>query len=325
MTQSKKKLFLETISGKAYTNKPVWFMRQAGRFLKSYQTIKEKYTFLQMCTNPEIAAEITLLPLKELDVDVLILFSDILIPLLAKNGKLHYTEGKSPIASVNLEEKTDLSQLEFVSKAIKLIKSEAKDVALLGFAAAPFTLMCYTHTGGDFTKLKTMVFCETQRFKSIIEQITSLTIEYLKLQLKAGCDAVQLFDSWVGIMPQKTFKDIIAPQLKKIRDNINAPVIYFSKDSNHLLDDIAKIGFDCISVDQKINIKDAYEKYFCCMQGNLDNTLLLCSREIIKQEAENLLKETKGIPHIFNLSHGVLPQTPQENVKFLVDVVHNFS
>ncbi len=327
---NKSRFFLNELNGVFQHKKPIWFMRQAGRFLKSYRNLRDKYDFLTMCTTPELATEITIQPLKELDVDAMILFSDILIPLKAVGASLNFKEGVAPyvegidIPTIN-NVKIHLDDIAFVEKTIKNIKSEIKNVPLLGFAGAPFTLGCYMFgSDGDFYKIRSFLYNNPAGFLSVMEGLTRLTIKYLNMQIDSGVDAVQLFDSWAGILPKDIYEHFIYPFNQKIAKSIKVPSIYYIKNSSHINDIVIKYDFNCLSVDWRQNLVDIYLKSKRCVQGNLDNTLLLTDREHIIKKAREILQSTINIPHIFNLGHGVIPQTDSDVVKSLVDFVHNF-
>lgn len=328
---NKKELFINTLKGSIYRQKPVWFMRQAGRFLKKYRILREKYSFLTMCITPELAAETTMLPLKEIDVDAMILFSDILIPLKALGAELLYREGVSPIVD-NLDlnnlvyNKQNMESVDFVAKAIKIVKHEISDTALIGFAAAPFTLGCYMFgSGGDFYKIRSFIYRSPDRFLDIMRVLTQLTIDYLNIQINAGVDAIQIFDSWAGILPSDIYKNFIYPFNEQIAKIISSPSIYYIKNSAHINDTVSNLDFDCLSVDWRQDINSIYSKSKRCVQGNMDNTVLLADKEVLKKEALYIISKTKDIPHIFNLGHGILPQTEEKMAKLLVDLVHKNS
>ncbi len=327
---NKKELLLNTLNGDIRTQyKPIWFMRQAGRFLKGYRTIREKYDFLTMCTTPQLAAEATILPVKQLDVDAMILFSDILIPLMAMGAELHYKDGDSPIVGgidlFNIKyDKSDMENIEFVLDTIKIIKDRIKDTALIGFAAAPFTLGCYLFgAGGDFYKIRSFIYRYPEKFLDIMGVLTKLTKDYLNSQIAAGVDSVQLFDSWAGIVPADVYERFIYPFNEEIAEALDVPSIYYIKNSSHINSKIVNLEFDCLSVDWRQSISSIHSKSKRCVQGNLDNTVLLSGRKAILSQAKKILKDTVDIPHIFNLGHGVLPQTNPDDVKFLIDLVHN--
>ena len=315
--------FIKTLKGEKTKPTPVWFMRQAGRYLREYREIKKKYSFLEMCKTPELAAKITLMPLK-LGVDVLIVFSDILIPLLSVGAKIEYKEGIQPKLNLSMDfEYKGLKDLEFLRNTIKLVKEERPDIPLLGFAASPFTLLCYLFGGAEFSNIRAFMFSNPEKFSSLMKKTTQLTIDYLNYQLDSGCDAVQLFDSWAGILPEKLYRKLVLPFVKEIADGIDAPLIYFAKDSCHINHLLKEIKADCFSIDSRNSLKEVYSLTKKCVQGNLDNAILLTDKDTIRKETLNILKETENIPHIFNLSHGVMQQTDPDNIRFLVDLIHN--
>ncbi len=321
--QNKREVFLKTLYGEKSKYTPVWFMRQAGRFLKEYRELREKYDFLTMCREPELAARITLLP-EKLDVDALILFSDILIPLLSFRAQLNYKDNSQPTVKIelkNLESSPDFSRISFVLEAIKLVKSEDREHALIGFAASPFTLSCYIFGGDGFSNLKAFMKNREKEYFELLENLTDMTIEYLKLKLKAGCDAVQLFDSWAGILSKDDYKKFVLPFVKRIAENVK-PSIYFVKNSCHLNEFLEKLDFNCFSVDWRTSLKDIYKKTMKTVQGNMDNTVPLLEKRVIEKETVKILSETENIPHIFNLGHGVLKNTEPDSLKFIVDLVH---
>jgi len=321
--QNKKDIFLKTLFGQKAAYTPVWFMRQAGRFLKEYRELRERYDFLTMCREPEIAARITLLP-KKLDVDALILFSDILIPLQSFGAELNYKDNLQPTVNIelkSLKNSPDLSLISFVFEAIKLVKEEDKEHALIGFAASPFTLSCYIFGGDGFSNLKVFMKNREKEYLELLEKLTNLTINYLNLKLKAGCDAVQLFDSWAGILSKYDYEKFVLPFVKRIAESVK-PSIYFIKNSCHLNEFLKELDFNCFSVDWRTSLKDVYRKTKKTVQGNMDNTTPLLEKEIIERETIKILSETENTPHIFNLGHGVLKNTEPDSLKFIVDLVH---
>ena len=323
MMQNRKEVFLETLNGKKSAYTPVWFMRQAGRFLKEYRELREKYDFLTMCKEPKLSARITLLP-KKLDVDALILFSDILIPLLSFGAKLNYKDNSQPTVKLelkNMKGAPDFSTVSFVFETIRLIKGENREFPLIGFAASPFTLSCYLFGGDEFSNLKIFMKTRETEYIELVEKLTEMTIDYLKLQLKAGCDAVQLFDSWAGILSKVDYKKFVFPFVKRIAESVK-PSIYFVKNSCHLNEFLAELDFDCFSVDWRTPLKEIHKRTKKTVQGNMDNTVPLLEKSVIEEETLKILSEAKDIPHIFNLGHGVLKSTEPDSLRFIVDLVH---
>ena len=324
--QSRKEVFLETLKGKKGLFTPVWFMRQAGRFLKEYRDLREKYDFLTLCKNKDLAAKVTLLP-KSLDVDALILFSDILIPLMVFGAELNYSDNTQPHVKLNIKNTYytgNLESVSFVFDAIKIVREEVKDLALLGFAASPFTLLCYIFGGSDFSNLRVFMKNNEKEYFEIAGKMTDLTIDYLNRQLEAGCDAVQLFDTWAGILSKDDYKRYVLPFVKEISKRVK-PAIYFIKNSCHLNALLKELEFNCFSVDWRTSLKSIHNDTGKTVQGNLDNTVPLANRDIIEKETLKVLSEAKDIPHIFNLGHGILPQTNPDSIRFIVDLVHEKS
>lgn len=320
-------IFLDRLNGIKGPKTPVWLMRQAGRALKEYRDLRRDYSFLQMCTVPELIAKTTMLPVDILGVDAAILFSDILIPLLALNAKLFYHEGMPPVVEIdinNLHYNGLSNKLNFVFEGIKLIKTQT-DKPLIGFAAGPFTLFCYLFNDAKFYSPKAFLYQETEKFKKIMEVLTALTTDYLDAQLKSGCDCYQLFDSWAGILPPKVYKEYVFNYNLQILSSLKKPSIYFTHSANHLIDYILDLPINAYSFDWKVDLNAISKKTNKCLQGNLDNTVLLANKETIKKHTYDILNNMQGLLHIFNLGHGVLPQTPQDNLKFLVDIVHEYN
>ena len=322
--------FLSVLKGTPSDKPMIWIMRQAGRFLKPYRDIKEKHSFLKMCTTPELAAKITMLPAERLDVDAMILFSDILIPLKAIGAKISYKANTQPAVDLDLNKidyKDSVSdKLPFIEQTVKIIKDECSQKPLIGFAGAPFTVVCYILGGGsEFYRARAFLYSDPEQFKKLMSIVTQLTIDYLKMQISSGCDAVQLFDSWAGILPADIYKTFVYPYNQQIaKALIDTPSIYYIKDSSHIIDYCLELDFDCISVDWRMDIKDVSSKSRKCIQGNMDNTVLLSDRQTIKNRAYDILNAMRGRAHIFNLGHGILPQTDESLAKYLVDVVHEF-
>jgi len=325
---NKKELFLKTLKGSTNKENIVWMMRQAGRFLKNYRKMREKHSFLDMCTTPSLAAKATIMPYDEVGVDVMILFSDILIPLKSLGAKIYYEENKQPVVDIDMENiiynKDNLEEIGFVSETVKLIKSENDEAGLIGFAAAPFTLSCYMLGGGkDFYKVRSFIYKYPQKFMNIMQILTNLTVDYLNMQISSGCDAVQLFDSWAGIVPVDIYQKFIYPFNQKVADSLNAPSIYYIKNSAHLNNQIINLNFDCLSLDWRQDMYKMSSLSSKCIQGNIDNTLLLADKKILKEKIVEIDSIMKNRAHIFNLGHGILPQTSEDMAKFFVDTVHN--
>jgi uroporphyrinogen decarboxylase len=318
-------------------------MRQAGRYLPEYQAVRSNIDFLTLCKNPKLAAEVTLQPVNILGVDAAILFSDILIPVEAMGMRLEFSDKEGPVLSEPIRSKTAVERLiipdveedlPFVFETIKILRKELEHkVPLIGFSGAPFTLATYMIEGGtskNFLNTKKMMFQSAPVFHYLIEKLTDTIISYLSAQIKAGAQAVQLFDTWAGMLAPMDYKKFVFPYVKKAISELKkegVPVIYFVNDCAGLLGEIKKSGADVIGIDWRIDMSDAIKKLGkkIVVQGNLDPCALFLPKEKIEDRVKDMLwkgEAAKG--HIFNLGHGVLPQTPVENVIALVEAVHTY-
>ena len=322
---------------------PVWIMRQAGRYLEKYRNLRKKHSFLTMCKTPELAVEVTLMPFEKIDVDAAILFSDILIPVEAMGITVEFIEGKGPVMRNPVRNESDIDNLKiiependvpFVSEAIKILRNELEGkVPLIGFSGAPFTLASYMIEGGssrNYLLAKDMMYNSTDSFNRLMEKITETISRYLNNQVDAGAQVVQLFDSWVGCLSPIDYKKYVLPFSKKIIQSIpdDIPVIHFGTGTSGFLELLKEAGGDIIGVDWRINLDDAWERlgYDVGVQGNLDPTTLFASKEEIELKVKDILDRAGNRSgHIFNLGHGILPKTPVENAKYLVDTVHKLS
>ncbi|MBZ4672118.1 uroporphyrinogen decarboxylase [Deferribacterales bacterium Es71-Z0220] len=329
-------LILDVLEGKKVSKKPVWLMRQAGRYMPEYMAVRKKVSFLELCKTPELACEVTLQPIDILGVDSAILFSDILIPIEPMGVNLDFNP--APYISNPIEKLSDVKKLRviependvpFVIDTVKLLVKEL-NVPLIGFSGAPFTLACYMVEGGgskNFVKIKTLMHTEREAYNLLMDKITESTVEYLQAQIDNGCKIVQVFDTWAGIVSPKDYSELVFPYVKKIVDSLKgAHVIYFAKDSATFYSKIKELGCAGIGVDWKIELDEAaklLDNKFV-LQGNLDPVLLFTDKATLKENIDLIFDKTKNVKgHIFNLGHGILPETPVENVKFLVDYVHS--
>lgn len=336
--------FLRACRRESVDMTPVWLMRQAGRYLKEYRAIRQKYSFWEMCKIPELAAEITLLPVNKLNVDAAILFSDILVPVEAMGMKIEFTKKQGPVLENPVKTEKDVQKLKalkdgeevsFVLKAIHLLKKDlARKLPLIGFSGAPFTLASYMIEGGgskNYLKTKQMMLKDPSLFHSLMEKITQTVTAYLKAQIEAGVQAIQLFDSWVGCLSPPDYETFVLPHSRKIFKSLvekGIPAIHFAVNSATLLELMKKAGGDVIGIDWRTNLDDAWSRisYDKGIQGNLDPVILFSPPSVIEERVKDVLKRAANRPgHIFNLGHGVLPQTPVENVQALVEMVHQFS
>ena len=341
MNQLKNDLLLRTLRGEQTERTPVWMMRQAGRYLPEYMKLREKYGFFERCQTPELACEITIQPVDIIGVDSAILFSDILVVPQAMGLEVQLIESKGPILPDPIKTNADLQRvcvpdvhetLQYVFDAIKLIKQELNGrVPLIGFAGAPWTLLCYMVQGkGSKTFDEAKVFCYTQPELAhrLLQMITDTTIAYLKGQMAAGADTVQIFDSWGGLLSPDDFENI---SLKYIRQIVAAlkdevPVIIFAKGAWHSLDAMTATGAQGLGIDWCIKPQMArkFAGDHVALQGNFDPAKLLSPIPVIKKEVGEMLNAFEGKHHIANLGHGILPNVPVDHARAFVDAVKEF-
>ncbi len=342
--QIKNDLFLRACKNQPIERTPIWLMRQAGRYMKEYRDLREKAgSFKNFYKNVELAVEASILPKKILDIDAIIIFSDILTPLESIGIKFDFKEGEGPVFENPLKSESDIENLKpfnkedvyFVGEIIKGVNTTLnREIPVIGFAGAPFTIAAYMIEGRgskDFKKTKTFMYNNPEAFKKLMEKISNMTVSYLSFQIESGADAVQLFDSWAGHLSPKAYKEFVMPYIKNIiykLKSYNKPIIHFTKGVAGLLDFLIESGADVYSIDWMVDIKKAKEKLYpkASVQGNLDPYILYADKHIIKQEAEYIIKSWgQDSGHIFNLGHGLMPDINVDNVKFLVDSVKELS
>ncbi|HLD69565.1 MAG TPA: uroporphyrinogen decarboxylase [Candidatus Omnitrophota bacterium] len=329
-------LLLQTFEGKNKTI-PVWFMRQAGRCLPEYRRIKERYSLEEMFHRPELAARVTCLPIDTLGVDAAILFADILTLPAQMGFQIRFDKNNGPIILNPLERLKDFqnihdfADLSYVSETIKQVNQKLPGhIPLIGFAGSPFTVLCYLLEGGSSVSFnKTLRFMQEYPsvFQKLLTILTSNTIAYLNLQKKAGIKAFQLFDSWGGILRETDYERWALPYVQKIFKNVDLPSIYYLKNSSHLLSSMEKSGADFLSVCHTVDIgtNRILKKTKKGVQGNLFNGLLYADRRVLAKEIQNVLIGARQYKkYIFNLSHGVFPDTDVNTLKFIVERVHQF-
>jgi uroporphyrinogen decarboxylase len=335
-------LFLDAAFSKATERPPVWMMRQAGRFMPEYWEIKNKYSFLEMCKTPELAADVTMLPVDLLDIDAAILFSDILVTAEAMGGDLSFTQGVGPrfanpvsnVQDVDNLQVDVLDKLQYVGDAIKVVQQRLNgSIPLIGFAGAPFTVMSYLVEGGsskDFKKTKLLMHNQPEVAHKLLAKIAKVTADYLNLQIASGVNAVQIFDSWALALSWNDYQEFSHRYIKEIIANLNRkdiPVISFCKGSSVFAPIMAEASPDVISVDWNadlLNIKQALPKGIA-VQGNLDPHILYADKSVIKKTIIQLFERMRGEEgFIFNLGHGIMPDIPFDNVKYAIEVVKEF-
>lgn len=340
MAKLKNDLFLRACKRKPVERTPIWIMRQAGRYLPEYRAVREKADFLTMCKTPELAAEVTIQPVDLIGVDAAILFSDILVIPEAMGMHLEMNEGKGPIFHNPIRAEEDAKNLKiiepekdlkYVIDAVKLTKQELNNrVPLIGFAGSPWTLLTYMVEGKgskNYSYVKSLIYNNPKLAHAILDKLADAVSAYLSAKIKAGADAVQIFDTWGGILAQKDFEEFSMRYIEKVISNLKRkeqPVIVFAKGVHFKLDKLAKTGADVLGMDWTMDLKKVRKqlKDKVALQGNLDPCVLYAEKDIIRKEVKKVLKSFgNGSGHIFNLGHGILPDIKPENAKALVDFV----
>ena len=320
---------------------PVWFMRQAGRYLESYQKVRAKHDVLTICKTPELSAKITIDAVFELGVDAGILFADIMLPLEGIGVKLKLVDGVGPVIESPVETKEQVENLSgfspeqhvpYVLQAVRLIKQQlGETLPLIGFSGAPFTLASYLIEGSpsrEFTRTKKLMYDQPDLWKLLLSKLSQIVATYLQAQIRAGVDAVMLFDSWSGCLSPADYRDFVLPHNQGILADLsanNVPRILFGVGTAGILSEIRKVDADVFGVDWRLSIDDAWRVFGeIAIQGNLDPSTLLASDKLIEERTRDILGRVGGKPgHIFNLGHGVLPETKPEKAKRLVQFVQD--
>ncbi len=340
-------LLLQAFRNQPLDRPPVWMMRQAGRYLEEYRALKARHSFLELCRSPELAAEVSLQPLRILDVDAVILFSDILIPVQAmginvdfKPGPTIYNPITSPADIQALKVNGVVSEVSYVFETVKSLKkelvaaSESPRKALLGFAGAPWTLACYIIEQGPFKHFHgTQVFAQEHRkaMHLLLEKLTTVVIDYVLSQRESGADAIQLFDTWAGNLSAADYREFALPYTQKIFEALSkhsCPTTLYVNGSSHLLKEMASSGANCLSIDWRIDLRSARALLGEAMvlQGNFDPTKLYRSPEEVRKETQLMISQPelqKG--YIANLGHGILPTTPLQSAKEFINTVKEYS
>lgn len=338
--------FLKACRGEKTDYTPVWLMRQAGRYLPQYHTVRSKYTFLEMCKAPEAAAEVTIQPIDILGVDAAILFSDILVPLEKMGAPLEFHEKRGPVFLEPVRDRAAVeklvvpdpeSDLPYVLETIRILRRElAGRVPLIGFSGAPFTLATYLIEGGsskNYFLTKKMMYTDPALYGDLLDKITDCTIEYLAAQFAAGAQALQIFDSWAGVLAPNDFAEFALPYVQRIittlkERGVTVPIIYFANNGATLLPQSLTSGADVLGLDWRIRIDDAVKVVGqkVSLQGNMDPIALLLPPAKMERLIQDILDQARGARgHIFNLGHGIVPEIPPEQAKFFVATVHRLS
>jgi uroporphyrinogen decarboxylase len=331
---TRKELLLRACRCEPVPRLPVWMMRQAGRYLPEYREIRAKHSFLEVCKTPDLAVEISMQPFRRLNVDAIIIFSDILIPAEAMGLPLELGDA-GPNLLVPVRSAGDVQKLRifdpeidtgFLMEAIRrVVKVAGPDVPVLGFAASPWTLACYMvegRTKEGFTQVKNFLYSEPKVFRELLHKIAQATVLYLKAQIAAGVSAVQLFDTWCGELNLQDYAEFVVPAMQQVISGLGSsvPVIYYTKASHHLLPAIVRVGADVLSVDWRIPLGEVRKLAGpgVAIQGNLDPAILFSSHEKIRSTTRDIVAELSGHGHILNLGHGILQHTLVENAKLFI-------
>ncbi|HLY21662.1 MAG TPA: uroporphyrinogen decarboxylase [bacterium] len=322
---------------------PVWAMRQAGRYLPEYRRVRERMSLLQLCKRPDAAAEVTVQPVDRLGVDAAILFADILLVAEPLGVGLDYAKGEGPVIARPIRTRDDVARLPdvdpddavpFVYETARLARRAlAGRVPLIGFAGAPFTVASYLIEGGpsrNFLLTKRLMYTDPDAWTALMERLTALTARYLRGQIAAGADAVQLFDSWVGCLAPEAYRRYVLPYSRAVFAALppEAPAIHFGTGTGGLLEAMRDAGGHVIGLDWRVELGAAWTRLGpgVGVQGNLDPAVLLSTPAEIKRGVGGILDAAAGRPgHVFNLGHGVLPETPWENLRAMVEMVHEMS
>lgn len=321
---------------------PVWLMRQAGRYMKEYREVRAKHSFLEMCKKPAVASEVTVYAAHRLDVDAAIIFADILLIIEPMGLELEFAKGEGPVIhnpvrsgeDINrLREVEDVSTLDYVYEAIRLTRRELRpNIPLIGFCGAPFTLASYICEGGgskNYINTKRLMYTDPGAWHAMMSLISRALARYLNAQVAAGAQAVQIFDSWVGALSPDDYREFVLPHTRTVVEGVTrgVPVIHFGTGTAGLLELMREAGGDVIGLDWRVRLDEAWARLGdVAVQGNFDSIALFTNPAIVRQKARQVLGQAAGRPgHIFNLGHGILPETPVENVVALVEAVHELS
>ena len=322
---------------------PLWFMRQAGRYMAEYRALRERHTLLELCKTPELAVEVTLQPLKAYSLDAAILFADLLLPLEPMGAPFEFQAGEGPVVHTPVRSASDVERLRiidpeedlgYVLSAIRLLRRELDGkTPLIGFAGAPFTLASYLVEGGkssNYLTTKRLMYSEPKVWHALAEKLAEVVRRFLLAQVAAGAQAVQLFDSWVGALCPDDYATFVEPHVAHVLSDVmqtGVPVIHFGTNTQALLELQRRAGGTVIGVDWRTPIEQARQRlgHGVALQGNLDPILLFAPRELLAARAKDLLTRAGKQGYIFNLGHGILPQTDPDQVRFLCDWVHEQS
>jgi uroporphyrinogen decarboxylase len=333
--------FLDAARHRPVDVTPVWLMRQAGRSLPEYRKLRERWTLVDIVAQPELCAEVTLQPVRRLGVDAAVMFADIMLPLRGMGVEFELVENIGPVIARPIASAADIDRLVVpageaaapqVITAVRQVVAESP-VPVIAFSGAPFTLASYLIEGRpsrDFARVKAFMYTQPEAFDRLLAKLSATMAGYLRAQVGAGANAVQLFDSWVGALAVEDYVDRVLPHTRSILDalkSLDVPLIHFGTDTAGLLEAIASAGPDVVSLDWRVPLDDGWRRvgHERGIQGNLDPAVLLGPADLVRERARDVLRRAGGRPgHIFNLGHGVLPSTPLENLQLLIETVHEW-
>jgi uroporphyrinogen decarboxylase len=336
-------IFVRACKSQPVERTPVWFMRQAGRYMPEYRAVRKQYSLLQICQKPALAAEVTITAAEALGVDAAIVFADLLLPLEVMGLPFHFSAGEGPVIEKPVRSTEDVARLRtdraaelgYVAEAVGLVAKHFENrLPVIGFCGAPFTLASYMIEGGgsrNYVHAKKMMYNSPAEWDQLMCKLVAVTAEYSTAQVRAGADVIQIFDSWVGCLSVEDYRRYALPyvtDLVKRLHKTKVPVIYFGTDSATLLPAMKETGAEVIGLDWRISLDEGWRRleHGCAVQGNLDPVLLFASWEELKSRTADILRRAGGRPgHIFNLGHGILPETPVDNVKNLALFVQEHS
>ncbi|HUR37038.1 MAG TPA: uroporphyrinogen decarboxylase [Terriglobales bacterium] len=336
-------IFVKACRRQPVPRTPIWLMRQAGRYMPEYRKVRKEHSLLEICKQPDIAAEVTITAAERLNVDAAIIFADLLLPLEVMGLPFRFEAGEGPVVENPLRLpkhidalRTDRSaELNYVAESVrKVVRHFGAKLPVIGFCGAPFTLASYMIEGGssrNYIHAKTMMYNQPQAWAVLMEKLVSVLGDYATEQARAGADALQVFDSWIGCLSVDDYLQYALPYTTQLIQRLKAtgvPVIYFGTDTATLLPHMQKTGADVIGLDWRISLDAGWKllDHQCAVQGNLDPITLFADKKLLLRRTEEVLRQANARPgHIFNLGHGILPETPVENVQALVRHVHDFS
>lgn len=322
---------------------PVWFLRQAGRYMPEYQAVRKHHSLLEICKQPKLAAEVTITAAEKLDVDAAIIFADLLLPFECMGLDFEFQAGEGPVIHKPVRSDEDVvrlktnrtSELSYVAEAIERVAAHFNDrIGIIGFCGAPFTLASYMIEGGssrNYVHTKTLMYRQPVTWQRLMDKLVTVLRDFARQQVEAGADVIQIFDSWVGALSIEDYREFVFPVTKSlIRDvqSLGVPVIYFGVDTASLLPTMRETGADVLGLDWRTPLHDAWQDldFSCAVQGNLDPIMLFAEPELIHKRVNHILDQAGGRPgHIFNLGHGIVPGTPVENVQAVVKFVREYA